>query len=94
MTTEGIVTWETGSVNLSTFFKLLSQIHFQLEFILIGYVVEFNFPLTLETLFDHYVLISSEDFLTKFTSKEVDKHNGSFMGVIDCLQFSKIACLT
>lgn len=94
MTTEGIVTLETGSVNLSTFFKLLSQIHFQLEFIFIWYAVEFNFPLILETLSDHYVLVSSEVFLTKFTSKEVDKHNGNFMGVIDCLQLSKIACFT
>lgn len=53
-----------------------------------------TFPLILETLFVHYVLISSEVFLTKFTSKEVDKHSGNFVGVIDCLQLSKIACLT
>lgn len=56
--------------------------------------MEFNFPLILETLFDHYVLISSDNFLIKFTSKEVDKHNGNFKRVIDCLQFSKTAVIT
>lgn len=94
MTTEGIVTLETGSVNLSSFLKSLSQIHFKPEFILLWYAVEFSFPLILENLFAHYVLISTEVCLTKFTSKEVDKHNGNFRGVIDCLQLSKTACLT
>lgn len=38
-------------------------------------------PLILETLFFHCVLISNVIFLTKLTSKEVDKLNGNFMGV-------------
>lgn len=82
ITIEDIVTLDTGSVNFSSFLKLLSQIGFQLEFILVWYAVEFSFPLILENLFVHYVLISSEVFLTEFSSKEVDKHNGNLVGVI------------
>lgn len=44
--------------------------------------MEFNFPLILGTLFFHYVLISSEVFFSKFTSQEVEKHNGNFMAAI------------
>lgn len=82
MTTEDIVTLDTGSFNLSSFLKLLSQIGFQIEFILVCYAVEFNFALILENLFVHYVLISSEVFLSKFSSKEVDKRDGNLTGVI------------
>lgn len=60
--TEGIVILESGSVNISSFLKLLSQIQFQLVFILLLYAVEFNFPLILEALFLHYVLIGCEIF--------------------------------
>lgn len=85
--------FKTGSVNLCSFLKL-SQNLFPagIHFCMICSGIQLS--LILEILFVHYVLISSEDFLTKFTSKEVDKHNGNYMGVIDCLQLSKIACLT
>lgn len=40
--------------------------------------MEFN----IRNSFVHYALISSEVFFRKFTSKEVEKHNGNFIEVI------------